>query len=79
MFQGLKYLPAEIAGVPGETLGVLFFGTLAFILVALPLLDRGASRGKSSPWWNRLAVVVLMGALLLTILALLPPPGKVGP
>jgi len=79
MFQGLKYLPAKIAGVPGETLGVLFFGTLAFILLALPLLDRGASRGKSSPWWNRLAVVALLGALILTILALLPSSGKVGP
>src|SRR4029450_134302 len=29
MFQGLKYLPAEIAGVPGETLGSLFSCTLA--------------------------------------------------
>ena len=34
MFQALKYLPAEIAGVPGEMLGVFFFGALAFVLVA---------------------------------------------
>ncbi len=72
MFQALKYLPAKIAGVPGEMVGVFFFGMLALVLVAMPLLDRGASRGRSSPWWNRLAVVALLGALVLTVLALLP-------
>ncbi len=72
MFQALKYLPAEIAGVPGETVGVFFFGMLALILLAIPLLDRGASRGRPSQWWNRLAVVAILGALVLTVLALLP-------
>jgi quinol-cytochrome oxidoreductase complex cytochrome b subunit len=79
MFQFLKYLPAEIAGIPGELLGILFFGALAAILVLVPVLDRGASRGKPSPWWNRLALVALAGALVLTFLALLPPPGQVKP
>ncbi len=73
MFQALKYLPAEIAGVPGEMLGVFFFGILAAVLVLVPLLDRKASLGRPSPWWNRAAVVALFGALVLTILALLPP------
>ncbi|MEX0878433.1 MAG: cytochrome bc complex cytochrome b subunit [Thermoanaerobaculia bacterium] len=76
MFQALKYLPAEIAGVPGETLGVLFFGALAVVLVGVPLLDRGSSAGRPSPWWNRLAAVALLGALLLALLALLPAPGE---
>lgn len=75
MFQFLKYLPAEIAGVPGEMLGVFFFGALAAVLVFVPLLDRKASVGRSSPWWNRMVVVGLIGALVLTILALKPPPG----
>lgn len=75
MFQALKYLPAEIAGVPGETLGVLFFGALAFVFVAVPLLDRGASAGRPSPWWNRLAIAALLGALVLTVLALMPAAG----
>jgi len=78
MFQALKYLPAEIAGVPGEMLGIFFFGALAAVLVAVPLLDRGASAGRSSPWWNRLAGVAILGAIVLTILALLPP-GKTSP
>ena len=75
MFQGLKYLPAKIAGLPGETLGVIFFGALAFVVLALPLLDRGASRGRSSPWWTRLAVLLLAAALALSVLALLPARG----
>jgi cytochrome b6 len=75
MFQFLKYLPAEIAGVSGELVGVLFFGVLGAVLVLIPLLDRKASRGRPSPWWNRLALVALAGALVLMVLALRPPPG----
>jgi len=75
MFQGLKYLPAEIAGVPGETLGVFFFGALALVFLAVPLLDRKSSAGRASPWWNRLAIVAILGAALLTVLAFRPPPG----
>jgi quinol-cytochrome oxidoreductase complex cytochrome b subunit len=75
MFQFLKYLPAEIGGVSGELVGVLFFGVLAAILVLVPLLDRKASLGRPSPWWNRAALVALAGALVLMILALRPPPG----
>ena len=78
MFQALKYLPAEIAGVPGELIGILFFGALAVVLVAIPLLDRPKPSG-SSPWWNRLAILALVGALVLTILALLPQPGAAAP
>ncbi len=78
MFQALKYLPAEIAGIPGETLGVLFFSVLALLLVAVPLLDRGAARGRPSRLWNAAAVLSLIGALVLTVLAVLPH-GKVSP
>jgi cytochrome b6 len=70
MFQALKYLPAEIAGIPGETLGVLAFGLIAAALVAVPLLDRGASRGRPSQAWNVLAVALLVAALILTVLSL---------
>jgi quinol-cytochrome oxidoreductase complex cytochrome b subunit len=78
MFQALKYLPAEIVGVPGETLGVLFFGLLAVAILVLPLLDREAGKGRPSPWWNRLAVVTIALAIALTVLALLPPSGGAG-
>ncbi len=79
MFQFLKYLPAEIAGLPGEMLGVFFFGALAAVLVLVPLLDRKASLGRPSPWWNRMALVVLLAALVLTVLALQPAPGQAAP
>jgi quinol-cytochrome oxidoreductase complex cytochrome b subunit len=69
MFQGLKYLPAKILGIPGETLGVLFFGALAAALVAVPWLDRRGNRGIVVA-----AMLVLALAAVLTVLALLPVP-----
>lgn len=72
VFQALKYFPAKILGLPGETVGIALFGALALVLVAIPFLDRGASRGRPSPWWNRIAAVALLAAAVLTVLALLP-------
>jgi cytochrome b6 len=69
-FQGLKYLPAKIGGIPGETLGVLFLGGLALVFLLVPLLDR-----KRSRWWDIAAVAVLIGAGVLTVLSLLPVKG----
>jgi len=74
MFQGLKYLPSKIAGIPGETLGVLFFGVLAAALVAVPWLDRRGKRGIAVA-----AVLVLTLAAVLTVLALLPMPSPANP
>lgn len=69
MFQGLKYLPSKIAGIPGETVGVFFFGALAAGLLAVPWLDRRGKRGIAVA-----AVLVLAAAAVLTVLALLPVP-----
>jgi quinol-cytochrome oxidoreductase complex cytochrome b subunit len=73
MFQGLKYLPSKIAGIPGETLGVFFFGALAAAVVAVPWLDRRGKGGIAVA-----AVVILALAAVLTVLALLPA-SSVGP
>lgn len=73
-FQGLKYLPAHVAGIPGEMLGVFLLGGMALVLAVLPLLDRRQSR-----WWDRAMVLVLAGAALLTLLSLLPAPGAGAP
>jgi quinol-cytochrome oxidoreductase complex cytochrome b subunit len=75
MFQALKYFPASILGIPGETVGVFLFGLLAVVVLLLPLLDRGAARGKPSVWWNLLAIFTILAALALTVLALLPARG----
>ena len=74
MFQGLKYLPAKIFGIPGETLGVLFFGALGAGLLAVPWLDPRGKRGIVVA-----ALVVLAAAAILTVLALLPVPGEAKP
>jgi quinol-cytochrome oxidoreductase complex cytochrome b subunit len=68
MFQTLKLLPSHIFGIEGELLGVLGFGLIGLILIAMPFLDPGAARGKSS----RLAVIfaaLLIGySIILTYL-----------
>lgn len=74
MFQGLKYLPSKIAGIPGETLGVFFFGALAAALVAVPWLDRRGRYGVAVA-----AAIVLAAAAVLTVLALLPVPPATKP
>lgn len=43
MYEALKQLPAEIAGLEGEMVGVLSFGVGALALFLVPFLDRGAS------------------------------------
>ena len=43
MFQALKYLPAEIAGVPGECSAWSSSAIVGAVLVFVPLLDRRAS------------------------------------
>jgi len=75
MFQALKYFPATIAGIPGELFGIVGFGIIGMVVLLVPFLDRKASRGLSSPWWNRIGVLLLAAALVLTVLALLPQPG----
>ena len=72
MFQALKYFPAKIGPIPGETLGILLIGGIGALIVLVPFLDRRASRGLPSPWWNRVAVLFLIGAAILTVLALMP-------
>ena len=53
MFQTLKMLPSHILGVEGELVGVLAFGLIGFILIAIPFIDRPALGAKTS---SRLAM-----------------------
>src|SRR5262249_15445635 len=66
-FQGLKYLPATILGIRGETLGLLLLGGIGAVFVGIPLLDRRLHRA-----WDVAAVLLLIGAAVLTVLSLLP-------
>jgi cytochrome b6 len=66
MFQTLKLIPSEIAGLPGETLGVLVFAAAAIFLVLVPFLDRAASRGEKSPIFTAIAWMAVAYLIALT-------------
>jgi cytochrome b6 len=50
MFQTLKYLPASIAGIEGEFVGLVFFGVAGLFWFFLPLLDRGDKPNPLMKW-----------------------------
>jgi cytochrome b6 len=77
MFQTLKILPSHIVGIEGELLGVLGFGAIGVILIAMPFLDRNASPGKRS---SRLAaafgLLLIVYSVVLTYLGYTMSPTK---
>ncbi|MET0585694.1 MAG: cytochrome bc complex cytochrome b subunit [Candidatus Binatia bacterium] len=77
MFQTLKLLPSHIFGFEGELLGVVGFGAIGLILIAMPFLDRNASLGKTS---SRLAAgfgfLLIVYSVVLTYLGYTMSPTK---
>ena len=77
MFQTLKLLPAHIVGIEGELLGVLGFGIIGLILIAMPFLDRRAANVKTS---SRLAagfgLLLIVYSVVLTYLGYTMSPMK---
>jgi quinol-cytochrome oxidoreductase complex cytochrome b subunit len=77
MFQTLKLLPGHLFGVEGELLGVLGFGVVGVILVAMPFLDRSAGLGKTSTRLAMVFGVILLGySVVLTYLGYTMNPTK---
>jgi cytochrome b6 len=68
MFQTLKYLPAHIAGIEGEILGIIGFGLGGLFLLLMPFLDRRAARDEPSPLFTWIGVAIIAYILLLTYL-----------
>ena len=69
MFQTLKELPAHIWGIEwleGELVGVLFFGFCGLVILFVPFLDFGASRGGSRRILNFLAVLAVLYFIAMT-------------
>jgi len=64
MFQTLKNLPGHIANLEGEMLGVLFFGGCGFMILLIPLLDRGS---RSRRVLNILAILAIAFIAVMTI------------
>jgi cytochrome b6 len=46
MFQTLKYIPARILGIEGEMLGIMFFGLLGLLLLAVPFISKERREGR---------------------------------
>jgi len=69
MFQTLKLLPSQILGIDGDVWGVLGFGIVGLVLVAMPFLDRRSAPVKAS---SRLAVgfglLLIVYSVVLTYL-----------
>jgi quinol-cytochrome oxidoreductase complex cytochrome b subunit len=64
MFQTLKLLPGHILGIEGDLVGVIGFGLIGLILVAMPFLERGARIGKVT---GRLATVFGLALIVYSV------------
>jgi cytochrome b6 len=73
MFQTLKYLPATIAGVEGELVGLFAFGLAGAAWFFVPLLDQRFSRGEPSPWLTIMGVLALIFMATMTLLGYVMP------
>lgn len=71
MFHTLKLLPSHVLGFEGERLGVVAFGLAAILLVAVPFLDKRASREEPSPWFTTLGLAALIYLFAFTIIGYL--------
>ena len=70
MFQALKKLPAhlfQIDWLEGEVVGVLFFGFCGLVVLLVPFLDFGASRGRPRRLLNLLAALAVVFFIVMTV------------
>jgi quinol-cytochrome oxidoreductase complex cytochrome b subunit len=75
-FQTLKYLPAKILGIDGEVVGIVAFGVAGLFLLAIPFLDRRATRGQSSRLFTVIGVGIIVYIIVLTYLGYTASPTK---
>ena len=68
MFQTLKYLPAHIAGIEGDVVGILGFGLAGLVVLLVPFLDRRSARGERSPLVTWLGIAAIVYIIVLTYL-----------
>lgn len=73
MFQTLKLLPASVAGLEGELVGLFAFGLAGLLWFFLPLIDRRSSREQASPLVTAIGVVALAFIAVMTVLGYVMP------
>ena len=77
MFQTLKLLPAHVLGIEGELLGVLGFGVIGLILIAMPFLDRRVAAAKTfSRFAAGFGLLLIVYSVVLTYLGYTMSPTK---
>jgi cytochrome b6 len=69
MFQTLKLLPAHLAGLEGELVGILGIGVVAVVWTLAPFLDDPRAAGGRARVWTAFGVVALIYIVLLTVLS----------
>jgi len=73
MFQTLKYLPAYIAGIEGELVGLLAFGLAGVVWFMVPWLDRRSAREEGSPVVTLIGVLAVLFIFTMTLLGYVMP------
>ncbi len=68
MFQTLKMLPARIAGIEGDLLGIVAFGLAGAVLLVVPFLDRPRADGEHPRTGTILACGALAYIMIFTAL-----------
>jgi cytochrome b6 len=68
MYQALKFLPAKILFIEGESLGIFTFGIAGVLWLLVPFWDRKGARGEKSRTLNYLGIGIVIFIIVMTIL-----------
>lgn len=71
MFQTLKYVPAKIAGIDGEVIGILIFIIGAVVWLFIPFLDRSNGQQKRRRIFTISGILVILYIVVMTIVGYL--------
>jgi cytochrome b6 len=71
MFQTLKYVPAKIAGIDGEVIGILIFVVGALVWLLIPFLDRSSGERRRRIIFPIFGTLVILYIVVMTIVGYL--------
>jgi quinol-cytochrome oxidoreductase complex cytochrome b subunit len=69
VFQALKLIPARVAGIEGETIGLALFALGGILWFLVPILDRRSRRGERNPSMVVVGLAVLAFIAAMTVWA----------
>ena len=68
MYQTLKFLPAKILFIEGESLGIFTFGIAGVLWLLVPFLDRKSARGEKNLVLKYLGIGIVIFIIVMTVL-----------